>query len=97
MRRAGHLVSVDGRPELPASFVAQPPKTDARFSFITGGLNNCFLPESQRRTFECFERLAPGRHSLHVVPGYGHLDVFLGKHADRDWFPLIVGELDKAG
>jgi hypothetical protein len=92
----GHLVSVEGRPELPASFVAQPPKTDARFSFITGGLNNCFLPESQRRTFEWFERQEPGRHSLHVVPGYGHLDVFLGKHADRDWFPLIVGELDKA-
>jgi hypothetical protein len=94
--RSGHLVSVEERPELPRSFVAQPPQTDARFSFITGALNNCFLPESQQRTFEYFEKLAPGRHSLHIVPGYGHLDVFVGKHADRDWFPLIVGELDKA-
>jgi hypothetical protein len=93
--KAGHLVSVDGRPELPESFVAQPPKTDARFSFVTGGLNTCFLPESQRRTFDYFERLAPGRHSLHIVPGYGHLDGFIGKGAETDWFPLLVAELDK--
>jgi len=83
----GHLVSVEGRPELPESFVAQRPQTDARFSFITGGLNNCFLPVSQQRTFAFFEGFDPGRHSLHIVPGYGHLDVFLGKHADKDWFP----------
>jgi len=71
------------------------PETDARFSFVTGGLNNCFVPESQQRTFDFFERHAPGRHSLHIVPGYGHLDVFVGKRADKDWFPLIVDELDK--
>jgi hypothetical protein len=91
--QAGHLVSVDGRPELPQSFVAQAPQTDARFSFITGGRNNCFLPVSQQRTFDWFERREPGRHSLHIVPGYGHLDVFVGEHADRDWHPIILGEL----
>ena len=93
----GHLVSVEGRPELPQDFVAQRPQTDARFSFITGGRNNCFLPVSQQRTFDWFESFEPGRHSLHIVPGYGHLDVFVGRHADRDWFPLIIGELDKSG
>jgi hypothetical protein len=93
----GHLVSVEGRPELPASFVDQPPKTDARFSFITGGLNHTFVPESQKRTHAYFERVFPGRHhTLHIVPGYGHLDVFIGKRADKDWFPLIIGELDGA-
>jgi pimeloyl-ACP methyl ester carboxylesterase len=91
--KAGHLVSVEGRPELPASFVAQAPKTDARFAFITGGLNNTFDPESQRRTFAWFERREPGRHSLHIVPGYGHLDVFIGEHAATDWHPIILGEL----
>ncbi|MDP2710726.1 MAG: alpha/beta hydrolase [Solirubrobacteraceae bacterium] len=94
--RRGHLVSVDGRPELPASFVAQPPQTDARFVLITGGKNHCFLPESQRRTYEWLEGVAPGRHALHIVAGYGHLDVFVGMRADEDWFPLIVSELDKA-
>jgi hypothetical protein len=89
----GHLVSVEGRPELPESFVAQAPQTDARFSFITGGANNCFAPESQQRTFDWFERREPGRHSLHIVPGYGHMDVFIGEHAGSDWHPIILGEL----
>jgi hypothetical protein len=89
----GHLVSVEGRPELPESFVAQAPHTDARFSFITGGRNNCFLPESQMRTYEWFEKRDPGRHTLHIVPGYGHLDVFVGERAARDWHPIILGEL----
>lgn len=91
--RAGHLVSVEGRPELPDSFVESRPQTDARFSFITGGRNNCFLPESQIRTHEWFEKQDPGRHTLHIVPGYGHLDVFVGEHAGRDWHPIILGEL----
>jgi hypothetical protein len=91
--RAGHLVSVEGRPELPESFVAQAPLTDARFSLITGGRNNCFLPESQRRTFAWLEKHDPGRHTMHIVPGYGHLDVFVGERAARDWHPIILGEL----
>jgi hypothetical protein len=89
----GHLISVEGRPELPDSFVAQAPQTDARISLITGGRNVCFLPESQQRTFEWLERQDPGRHTLHIVPGYGHLDVFVGEHAGRDWHPIILGEL----
>lgn len=94
--REGHLISVEDRPELPASFVAQPPQTDARFSFITGGANHCFAPASQQRTFDWFERREPGRHSLHIVPGYGHLDVFIGERAHADWHPIILGELARA-
>ncbi len=91
--QAGHLVGIEGRPELPESFVAQAPQTDARFSFITGAANNCFAPVSQQRTFDWFERREPGRHSLHIMPGYGHMDVFIGEHAGRDWHPIILGEL----
>jgi pimeloyl-ACP methyl ester carboxylesterase len=91
----GHLVSVEGRPELPENFVAQPPQTDARFSFITGSYNHTFTPESQQNTFDWFEKREPGRHSLHIVPKYGHLDVFVGENAQRDWHPIILGELNK--
>jgi hypothetical protein len=95
--RAGHLISVDERPELPESFVAGPPQTDARFAFLAGEMNNCFLPESQRRTYEWLEghSPSPGRHAMHVFPGYGHLDVFMGQAADDDVFPVIVNELEK--
>ena len=46
------------------------------------------------RSFEYFERVAPRKHALHVLPGYSHLDVFFGQHASRTVFPLIVKELD---
>jgi hypothetical protein len=91
--KAGSLVSVEGRPELPENLTAQPPQTDARFVFLAGELNACFLPESQRRTHEWFERQAPGRHGLHVFERYSHLDVFMGKDAARDTFPVILDEL----
>jgi pimeloyl-ACP methyl ester carboxylesterase len=92
---AGHLISMEERPELPQSFVAEPPQTDARFSFLAGEVNHCFLPESQQRTHEWFERHRPGRHTLHILPNYGHLDVFIGQRAAEDVFPIIVSELEK--
>jgi pimeloyl-ACP methyl ester carboxylesterase len=91
----GRLVSVDGLPQLPADFTAQPPRTDARFSFLAGEMNQCFLAESQERTFDFFQRQRKDFHSLHVLPGYGHLDVFIGKDAARDVFPIILEELDR--
>ena len=91
--RAGGLISVDGNAELPRNFVAQPPKTDARFVFFTGLENRCFLPESQERTFKWFDRHQPGRHAIHELPGYSHLDVFMGKDAGRDVFPQMIKEL----
>jgi hypothetical protein len=90
---AGRLVSVEGHDELPRDFAAQAPKTEARFVFFTGLENRCFLPESQVRTFQWFESHQPGRHAIHELPGYSHLDVFMGKNAARDVFPLMLTEL----
>jgi len=98
MRRcvaAGRLVSVDGYDELPRDFAAQPPRTQARFVFFTGLENHCFLSESQVRTFRWFESHQPGRHALHELPGYSHLDVFMGKNAGCDVFPLMLAELGR--
>jgi hypothetical protein len=92
---AGHLVSLDGLPGLPSDFLAQNPQTDARFVFIAGEQNRCFLAQGQQETFDYFNRLQPGRHALHILPGYGHLDVFIGKDASTQVFPLILEELDK--
>ena len=91
--RAGHLVPTGSVPGLPDSFVATPPRTDARFVFLAGEDNHCFLPESQQRTYEFFARHRPGRDALHRFAGYGHLDVFLGRHAHRDTYPTILAEL----
>jgi hypothetical protein len=92
---AGHLVSVDGRSELPKDFVAQSPRTDSRFAFFAGMNNLCFLAESQQRTFEFFDKQRPGYHTFRPIPNYGHLDIFIGKEAARDVFPLILEELER--
>ena len=91
----GNLVSVDDRPELPADFASQPPRTKARFAFFAGELNACFTAESQVRTHAWFERHDPGRHTVHVLPSYGHLDVFMGAHAAHDVFPTMLEELER--
>ena len=91
---AGHLVSVEEN-GLPDSFVASPPLTDARVALIAGEANHCFLPESQVRTYEYLDSITKNYHTLNIVPGYGHLDIFMGKNASRDVFPLIAEELHK--
>jgi hypothetical protein len=90
---AGQLVPYESLEGLPASYVPEAPATDARIAFFTGADNICFLPESQQRTFAYFDAHRPNTHSLTVIPGYGHLDVFMGEHAARDVFPLMLQEL----
>jgi hypothetical protein len=86
---AGHLVPVDGLPELPTTMGVSAPQTDAAITLLAGANNQCFLPESQERTFDFLEAHGPGRYALHIVPDYGHLDMFMGKDAARDVFPII--------
>jgi pimeloyl-ACP methyl ester carboxylesterase len=94
--RAGHLLSVDHLPELPTDFTVQAPRTDAHVAFLAGARNSCFSPDSQRESHAWYERRAPGRSSLHIFDGYGHLDVFMGDRAARDTFPTIVEELERS-
>ncbi len=92
--RAGHLVSVAGFAELPATFGTGPVCTDADIVLLAGAENRCFLPESQERTADYLQRNGRGRYDLHVVDGYGHLDMFMGQHAATDVFPLILAALE---
>lgn len=93
--RAGHLVSTGEFAQLPRSVVEAAPRSDARIVLLAGTDNACFLPEAQGRSFDFLDAHAPGRHSLVPLAGYGHLDVFIGKDAPRDVFPLIVEEFQK--
>jgi len=94
--RRGNLVSLGKFPQLPADYAAQKPQTDARFVFLTGDKNVCFLPASQQRSFAFMEKFRSNYHSFHEFPGYGHLDVFMGKNAANDTFPTILQELNKS-
>lgn len=92
---AGRIVPAVKRRELPADLFLSPPQTDARVSFFAGAENQSFLPQSQVRSFEHLNTYRPNYHSLHVIPGYSHLDVFLGRNAAEDVFPLMLHELNR--
>jgi hypothetical protein len=79
---------------LPSDFVKDAPKTKARMAFFAGDKNLCFLADSQVKTFEYFNNLRKNYHTLHVIPGYSHLDIFMGKNASSDIFPLMLKELN---
>ncbi len=91
--RAGQLVSMDRSIGLPSTFAERPPRTDARIVLIAGEDNQCFLAESQRRTYDFLQAAGSGRYDLHVFPRYGHLDVFMGDNAAVDVFPTIMSAL----
>lgn len=94
--KAGHLVTTGKYEQLPASVVDEAPRTDARIVFLGGALNDCFQSKSQANSFDFFDRHAPGKHAFYELAGYGHLDVFIGRNAAIDVFPLILDELGRA-
>lgn len=74
---------------LPDDYLAQAADITTPVLFLTGANNHVF----KNSNIVCFERLeavAPGRHRLQVIPGYGHQDIFMGKTVDEDVFPSFV-------
>ena len=95
--RKGHLVAYESLPGLPADYITDEPQTEARFVFFSGEKNLCFLPQSQVRSYEYFSSFRKKYHSLHVMPKYSHLDIFMGKDAAQEVFPRILNELKARG
>lgn len=65
-------------------------------SFLSGATNQIFSPESGQRT-----RMWLSQHNgaelyrQRIVPGYGHMDLFIGRNAHRDVTPTILEELER--
>jgi cholesterol oxidase len=57
------------------------------------GQDNRVFADSNIRCHQRLEKIVPGRHRLHVVPGYGHQDIFMGKDAATDVFPHLLSFL----
>jgi len=89
--KAGRLVSADNR----IDYSLDKPKTDARFVFFAGKMNKCFRYESQMESFHYFNRMKPDYHRMYLYDTYSHLDIFLGKNADKDIFPTMLKELEE--
>ena len=91
---AGRMVRYESLPQLPEDFTAAAPQTDARWSFFAGERSGCFLPPSQEASHAHIAKHRPGKSALFRIPDYSHLDVFIGKNAARDVFPIMLEQLD---
>ena len=92
---AGGWSPTSRSPGLPDDYTAEPPRTSARFVFLTGERSRCFLPESQVRTHAYLSRSArvstraPSTARVQP-PGRVHREVGRGGR-----LPLILRELEQ--
>lgn len=94
MVRAGRALDARGRDRYLSNLDA----FRMPIEFVTGEHNRMFMPESVRRTHEMLRRAhGPGDYSQHVFHDYGHLDLWLGKHAERDVWPTVLAGLERHG
>ncbi len=64
-------------------------------TFVSGEQNQTFLPVSTERTYDWLRKEnGDALYKRHVVPGYGHIDGFLGARANREVYPLYVEQLE---
>jgi pimeloyl-ACP methyl ester carboxylesterase len=64
-------------------------------TFVSGELNRTYLPESTELTFNWLRSANdPKLYKRHVVPGYGHIDNFMGYRANLDSYPLLLEQLE---
>ncbi|MCW2899471.1 MAG: AB-hydrolase associated lipase region [Streptosporangiaceae bacterium] len=95
MVRAGRAVRYDRRREdLPADYLAAAGRITSPVLFLTGDRNNVFT-DSNIVCHRELSKAAPDLHELELLPGYGHMDPFMGKDAHVDVFPRMVDFLKR--
>jgi cholesterol oxidase len=75
--------------DLPDNYLTHAREIETPIPFMTGANNRVFT-DSNILCHQRLEALVPGRHQLHVLPGYGHQDVFMGKNVHVDVFPRLL-------
>lgn len=90
----GVLVPMKSNGDKDKTYLSTPPKLHARLTLFSGEDNLCFLPQSQQHTYDYLESIQPNTHKLYIIKGYSHLDIFFGKNAHRDVFPLMIKALN---
>lgn len=89
--RADHAVSMDGGHD----YLDDVSGLRVPIAFVHGEHNRLFVPQGSAITYrELSERNGAEYYSRHVIPGYAHMDLFIGQDAARDVYPLITAQLD---
>jgi pimeloyl-ACP methyl ester carboxylesterase len=92
VRKGGRAVDVQGRDV----YLANTERYRMPISLLTGSRNRMFLPRGLEATHDMLRAAnGPELYTRHVVPGYAHLDLWLGRDAERDVFPIALAELER--
>ena len=92
VRRGGRAVDARGRDV----YLSNTDRFRMPMSFITGEHNRMFLPEGLAATHDLLRGAnGPELYSHRVIEGYAHLDLWLGRDAERDVFPYALAELER--
>jgi cholesterol oxidase len=89
--KRGRLVAADGAD----SYLPNNARLAIPLAFVHGAESEAFRPAGTEATVAELRASNPvAPVSLQLVPDYGHLDLVIGKNADRDVFPLILDHLN---
>jgi pimeloyl-ACP methyl ester carboxylesterase len=92
MIRKGRAVDAQGRD----AYLADLDRYRIPIAFMTGEHNRMFLPRGIVKTHEVLRAAnGPELYSRHMIPGYAHLDCWLGSDSERDVFPIALAELER--
>jgi cholesterol oxidase len=92
VRRGGRAVDVHGRD----AYLAHTDRYRMPISLITGEHNRMFLPAGIAATHQLLcAANGPELYTRHVIKGYAHLDLWLGRDAERDVFGVALAELER--
>lgn len=96
MVRAGRAVKMEPDNQkyarLPDDYLQYAAEIDTPVLLVTGDRNRVFA-DSNIECHRRLEQIAPGRHQLAVLPGYGHQDPFMGAEVAAEVFPTFLGFL----
>jgi len=88
----GHVVDAQGE----ETYLKTVQNMDLPITYIHGELNHFFSPEGTKETVELLKRTNdPSLYKRIVIPGYAHMDCFIGKNASTDVFPMLLDELNR--
>ena len=63
---------------------------------FSGGDNHVLSPRCTGLTYEILrDKFGPDLYERHVIPGYGHLDCWIGRQAYKDVYPIVRRQVDK--
>lgn len=66
-------------------------------TLLLSGEHNHIFPGSNRHTAAAIRDRGVDGYQYREIPGYGHQDVFMGQHCERETFPLMLDFLQRVG